>query len=199
MNIFASLWIQSSTSFEPVQKLFNHSFWIIFEKKFSNYALNKTVLDLACGTGELSRHISPQKYLGLDFNPNYIKHSNQTKQNQKLKFLEHDIITKPLPKKYNTAFLISAAHHLSDSDFKKLISNIKNSEIKTVIIIDGYPKKYLSPPLKFLDSFLAGGKYFRTLSQIKKLINNDFSVIELGVFTSKLSAYEYPYLILNFK
>ncbi len=199
MNIFALLWLQSSTIFDPVQKLFNYSFWTIFEKKFSQHATNKTVLDLACGTGELSRHINPKKYLGLDVNQNHIKHSNKNKQNLKFKFIQQNISTQPLPTNYNTAFFISAAHHLSDTDIKKLILNIKSSDLKTVIIIDGYPKKYFSIPLKFLDSFLAGGKYFRTLNQIKKLVMNDFFVTDSGVFTSKLSAYQYPYLILQLK
>jgi len=197
MNIFASIWLQSSIIFDPIQKLFNYSFWTIFEDKFSKYAVNKTVLDLACGTGELSKHINPQKYLGLDLNSNYIQYANKNITNHKYKFVRQDISTQPLPQKFNTAYLISATHHLSDSDLKKLLKNIKKSDIKTLIIIDGYPKKYLSVPLKFLDSYLAGGKYFRTLNQIKKLTQNDFPIIDSGIFTSRLSAYQYPYLILH--
>lgn len=195
MNIFARLWLQSSSFFDPIQKLFNYSFWTIFERKFAKYSVNKSVLDLACGTGELPKHIAAKKYLGLDINSNYIRYASNNYRQPNQSFLLRNICTRPLPPKFQTAFFISACHHLSDKDFKKLISNIKNSDIETLIIIDGYPKKYLSPLLKFLDHHLAGGKYFRNLDQIKKLVGKDLLMVDSGVFTSQLSCYYYPYLI----
>lgn len=195
MNIITRIWLQSSSIFNPIQKLFNHSFWTIFEKKFSKYATNKSVLDLACGTGELINHISPQKYLGLDINNNYINYASNNHTQPKQSFRLQNITTHLLPDGYQTAFFISAAHHLSNKDFKKLIKNIERSDIQTLIIIDGYPKKYLNFPLKPLDSFLAGGKYFRSLNQIKNLVDGNLLMIDSGVFTSKLSAYYYPYII----
>lgn len=199
MNIFARIWLQSSSFFDPVQKIFNYSFWTTFEQKFTKYSINKSVLDLACGTGELLNHITPPRYLGLDINNNYIQHASNNYHLPNQAFLLRNICTGPLPPKFQTAFFISAAHHLSDTDLKKLISNIKNSDTEILIIIDGYPKKYFSPLLKFLDHHLAGGKYFRDLDQIKKLVSKDLLTIDSGVFTSKLSCYFYPYIICTTK
>ena len=95
--------------FDPVQALFNGNFWKVFEEKFKNYT-NGRVLDMACGTGELRRHITPKEYVDIDINPSYIDYNNANIKTTKTKFLLMDA-SKNLPaQKFDTVFLISALH-----------------------------------------------------------------------------------------
>lgn len=193
-NNISSLWLRSASLFDPVQYFFNGNFWEKFMNKFGQQTRGN-IVDLACGTGELRRHISPANYLGIDFNPDFINFARRNRLFAKTKFEVGDI-TKDKIKDYpDTVFLISAAHHLSDEQIRKLSQVIKTSKIKKFILVDGRPRGIFAPLLGFLDAWLGGGKYFRSPEELVTLVKPHLRVITSGEFSAKFSFYTYPYLV----
>lgn len=193
--MISKLWLKMSFIFNPVQRLFNGNFWQVFRSKFQSFTTT-AVIDLACGTGELRRYINPQKYLGVDINTSHVSFAEKRFQNyHETRFIAEDIIAFSIPKDYDTAFLISAVHHLSDQQINQLCQKIKNSKTKNFIIIDGIPKGMFSPLLRWLDKVLAGGEYFRDKNRLVKIADKYFTIVEHGTFSVAFSLYNYPYVV----
>lgn len=200
MNIvsISKLWLKMSTLFDPIQKIFNGNFWLVFQINFAKFA-DDNIVDLACGTGELRNYIKPQKYLGIDINASYINFAKKRFHHKKnIKFMIADITNVAIPNNYQMAFLISATHHLADRQITCLLQNIQKSRIKQLIIIDGYPVSILANLLMWFDKVLAGGGYFRNEDQLVKIIHKNFTILEHGTFSANFSFYHYPYLIVKF-
>ncbi|KKR81595.1 MAG: hypothetical protein UU73_C0001G0129 [Candidatus Daviesbacteria bacterium GW2011_GWA1_41_61] len=186
-----------SFTFNPVQRLFNGNFWQIFQSRFQNFG-KVSVVDLACGTGELRKYINPQKYLGVDINKNHISYAKGRFQNYRnTQFLNEDITRLSIPTQYKAAFFISAVHHLSDQQLNDVFEVVKNSHLQHLIIIDGVPQGIFSGLLKWLDKILAGGEYFRDENQLVKILNKYVTIEEYGTFSAKFSLYAYPYAIVK--
>lgn len=192
-NNLSSLWLRSATLFDPVQYFFNGNFWEEFLIRFGKYSVGN-VVDLACGTGELRKHISSKNYLGIDLNPDFISHANKTIRLPKTKFEVGDITKNKIKDNPDTVFIISAVHHLDDEQISKLSQVIKKSKIKKFILVDGRPRIFVSI-LSYLDGKLGGGKYFRGLEELVSLIEPFLTIIESGEFSAKFSFYTYPYLV----
>ena len=199
MLSLSKLWLAYAPFFNPVQDCFNGDFWIVFEKKFGKFGNNQKVIDLASGTGELRNHINPKKYIGIDLNKYYILYARSNFKDTKDLFLIGDITKYDLPKNFDTAFLISAAHHLSDHSLGKLSKRIKKCGVKNLIVIDGNPRGMLSGILSWLDRVLGGGKYFRSEREIAKILSKDLEVETIGRFKARRSFYDYPYVYLTNK
>lgn len=202
MSIFSDFWLSQANYFDKVQGFFNKGFWQVFLIRFGDFK-GKVVLDLACGTGELSDCISPKKYLGIDINPSYIRYAKKNRQKENVQFALEDITKYQTTEKIDCAFLISAAHHLSDSQLKKTTKNLLNSKVSKFIIVDGFPIGLPAPILRMLDDKLGGGKYFRSIDRLKEVLldGNLVSKVKLemsGEFTSKSRYYKYIFLVLIF-
>lgn len=195
VNPLSRLWLSFALIFDLIQNGFNGDFWQVFEKKFAKFAQGKKVLDLACGTGVLRDYIKPKEYLGIDLNDSYLNYAQKRFKDHKTSFINDDI-TQNIPSNFDVAFLISAAHHLSDSDLFLLSKRIKKTKIKIFIVIDGYPKGFLSVILSWLDSSLAGGKYFRNQISLASTLSQNLKVKKIGRFKAQGSFYQYPYVIL---
>lgn len=189
----SSFWLKSATLFDPVQYFFNGDFWGEFRRRFGQNA-DGYVVDLACGTGELRKHIDSEKYLGLDINPDFIAYAQNNLHFPKSSFAVADIVENNIKSDPDVVFFISAAHHLSDGEIIKLSKIIKTSKIKKFILVDGRPRIFAAL-LSYLDGELGGGKYFRGSEELVKLIEPYLTIIESGEFSAKLSFYTYPYLI----
>lgn len=197
MNFLSKLWLSAASMFEPVQYLFNGNFWKVFVKKLGKFE-NKRVLDLACGTGEINKFINPSKYLGIDINNFYISYAKKRFKNKRISFQLGNITEINILEKFDAAFLISAAHHLSDDQLSILIETVKRNKLKSLIIIDALPKGFLAQILKWLDANLGGGKYFRALEEITKLCSNKrYKITDKGYFEARGSFYIYYYLIIH--
>lgn len=196
MNVFKKLWLRSAFLFEPVQDIFNGDFWKVFVRRFKKYTTGR-IVDLGCGTGEFIRLTNPKKYLGIDINRPYIELDTKNYGKKNIAFELGDI-TKLSPKeKYDTAFLISVAHHLSDFQLGKVCANLKRMRVKNFIICDGYPIWPFKKILMWLDSYLGGGDYFRDEEMVARVASKHFKVIEKGNFRAKSSLYTYPYVVLR--
>ncbi len=198
MNNFSKLWLKLAVIFDPVQYFFNGNLWEVFNKKFGDFKDQK-VIDLACGTGELRRHITPISYLGVDINSAYIKYAKQNIKFKNTTFKVGDITKYKIVNLKDTVFFISAMHHLSDEQIKILFKNLRGGRIKEFIIVDDIPVGIFASLLSWLDSFLGGGSYFRSEKEIVKLAQLYFKVKDHGIFAAKRSFYSYPYVLLTLK
>ena len=196
MNFLKTIWLKSAFLFEPVQDIFNGNFWDVFAKKFRKYTEGR-VLDLGCGTAEFRKHISPKSYLGLDVNKPYIVLNKNNFLDKKTHFEVFDIAKYKPWGKFDSAFLVSVAHHLSDRQLESVCSNVKKLEIKYLVIADGYPIWPFKKVLIYLDSFLGGGDYFRNENQVAKIATKQMKLIDKGNFSARRSLYTYPYVVLR--
>lgn len=192
------LWLKLVPIFTPVQKFFNGNFWEFFLQNFSRFVDNKTILDLACGPGDMCRYVRPKAYIGIDINSDYIAYANKKYSNPKINFKKGDITQGKLPR-VDTIFLVSAAHHLSDRQMHKLIENVRNSQFKDFIIIDGFAQGVFASVLFWLDAVLGGGKYFRDEDQIASFLNGKLKITKKGRFKAEKSYYWYLYIIARKK
>lgn len=195
MKVLSNLWLNSPALFDPIQHSFNGDFWKVFKRKFAKFANDKSVIDLACGTGELREHFNPKNYLGVDLNSFYIKYARKRFKDKYSRFEVRDILNFVPEGSFETIFLISAAHHLSDSQLHILFKNLKKCNARTLIIIDGVPKGIFSMVLRFMDAYLGGGKYFRSTNQLKRIVSEYFKIEDHGNFSASGSFYIYPYII----
>lgn len=194
MRILSFIWLHAALIFNPTQVFFNGNFWEVFAQKFGRFP-TKSILDLACGTGELRRFISPKKYLGIDINHSYINLARKNFNQPNTSFVAGDALKFKLSDNFDTAFLISAAHHLSDQQLKTLFLTIKRNNIRQFILVDDVPQGFLSGLLSWLDASLGGGNYFRELDELVSLVSKELTVEDQGTFSAQNSLYKYRYIV----
>lgn len=193
-NIISSIWLKLPALFDPVQRLFNGKFWEVTREMFGRYGQGN-VLDLACGTGELRRYINPNTYYGLDINPNFINYANKRFTGRNTNFIAGDMTTSIPDVNFDTAFLIGAAHHLSENQMETVLKILKRKKVKRVIIIDGLPNGSVSKVLEWLDDVLGGGKFFKDETELAKITERYFKIESRGTYSTPYSLYRYPYVV----
>ena len=93
-------------------------------KRILNLKENESLLDLACGQGVLERNMEKKiEYVGIDLASNLIREANDTKINEKHKFLIADV-SKDLP--INKMDFDNGAIILALQNIKKAFGVIKN-------------------------------------------------------------------------
>jgi ubiquinone/menaquinone biosynthesis C-methylase UbiE len=80
----------------------------------------RRVLDVGCGPGTNTRHFLSTDYLGVDINPNYIRHAQQRYQ---CRFRVADVNSLQLAEdeRFDFVLINSLLHHLSDADVRALL------------------------------------------------------------------------------
>lgn len=193
-NIISSIWLKMPALFEPVQRAFNGKFWEVTRDMFGHYGQGN-VLDLACGTGELRKYINPNIYYGLDLNHNFINFAKKRFSGRNNNFIAGDMTTSIPNVNFDTAFLISAAHHLSESQIETVLKILKDKKVKKIIIIDGVPFGIISKFLEWLDDVLGGGEFFKDEAEIAKITARYFKIEKRGTYKAPYSLYRYPYVV----
>jgi len=109
----------------------------------------KSVLDIACGAGDILKIIA-KKYniergVGIDISKLAIKEARKDlDKNQNLEFLEMDIFNYKINNKFDLALMMDIVEHIEDDkNFLEFISNLANSFIIKVPIENVFINKFL--------------------------------------------------------
>ena len=194
-NVLAKIWLRMDSVFDRVQRVFNGNFWEVFERRFRELS-GGSVVDLACGTGELRNHIHPSKYLGVDINSAYVRFAKRRFSDPNTRFMEADA-TECALSTHDTVFFVGSAHHFSSDQMAKLCRAVQRSRSRRFVIVDGYPVGPFSGVLSWLDATLGGGKYFRRTDEIRDIVAAYFLIDDMGTFTALRSSYPYPYVVAH--
>ena len=88
---------------------------------------NKTLLDIGCGSGRFLDFIPESvRYIGYDFNGDYIRKASLKYADRKAEFFVADINEDPDLPKGDIAVAIGVLHHLTDNDCRKFMTSVKN-------------------------------------------------------------------------
>ncbi len=193
-NLISCIWLKLPSLFDPVQRVFNGKFWEVTKDMFGKYG-SGNVLDLACGTGELRNFINPKTYCGVDMNEDFIKYARKRFNQKNTTFIAGDMTTSIPKKDFDTAFLISAAHHLTENQMETVLKKLKERKVKKIIIIDGVPNVKISNFLEWLDDVLGGGGYFKDEEELANITERFFKIESKGTYHAPYSLYRYPYVV----
>jgi SAM-dependent methyltransferase len=126
----------------------------------------QNVLDIGCGCGFFSQ-ITDGKYLGIDYNRNFIDYCRKKFGTADKRFVQSDAMTFDIDGKYDTSIIINSIHHFTDLEVLKILQKMKEVTERFVVIHD------LVPLNNFVSKFfykIDRGKYIRSLECQKALI-----------------------------
>ncbi len=168
-----------SRKIKKISDLENYVKWVtkIFDENLDFWD-KKMVLELGCGTGELSNGLSVKgaNVIGIDFSNNSIKNAKliSKKFSTNAKFVKKNILDLNLNKKFDVVIALGSLHHTIDAR-KGFLVAAKHTK-KNGIIITGYYNKYsrFRHRVKRIVLYLIAGKDFeKRISIGKKLFKHN--------------------------
>ena len=103
-----------------------------FTKALDIHKMN-SILDMPCGDALWIKEIFTKKninYLGVDIVEKLIKSNNTLYENDKVKFLNRDIVDFSTEIPFDLVFMRDFFIHINNSDIKKIINNLTKMNIK---------------------------------------------------------------------
>jgi cyclopropane fatty-acyl-phospholipid synthase-like methyltransferase len=153
-------------------------------------AENRTIsiLDIGCGNGNIVRYLPKSiKYLGYDFNSNYILNAKKLYSNEKIKFECIDINIGKLnfDSNFDFVIVIGVLHHLSDEACRQVFETAINHLSKggSLLTIDPTFVPKQNAIAKFIIS-KDRGKSIRTSSQMKNIQSEYFESIKHSIYNN---------------
>ena len=142
-------------------------------KIISQYNIT-SILDIGCGCGFFSK-IAMNRYLGIDYNSNFISYSNRKFGDKNKRFIVMDATNLSITENFDTAILINFIHHFSDSEVIKILENARKNVENYIIIHDLTPQK--NPISRFFYK-IDRGNFIRTLPHQLNLIKESNLKVE---------------------
>lgn len=148
---------------------------------------NKNVLDLGCGTGNLAPYFSPNKYIGVDFNPKYIEYAQI--KHPRYRFIVGDITKdSSLKVNFDCIVIINVLHHINNLEINLLITNLKRLyKNKEIVIVESCPTGILRNILQKLDA----GDNFRDFKNLEKLLSGNLKISKKKELCAPWGTYKY--------
>lgn len=153
-------------------------------KKYALKIGNESILDVGCGTGEMSIYTKGD-YLGIDLDQNYIDFAKNKFTTGNHKFVRKDLNTfKSTDKKYEVGLLIDLTHHITDKELVSLLTKLNTLITKDIIICDPIKQmksNYFGQLLTNIDR----GRFIRQknheITLIKKTLGNKkiYTIVDL--------------------
>lgn len=171
---FSRLGLMSNASWisNPTRTAFCMSRYKFVAKMLSG---QNEVLEIGCADGFYSRIVKQhvKKLTIMDFDPLFIEDFRKlNKAGSKINSIVHDIIKKPLHKKFDATYCIDVMEHIKPKDEKKFLINTIKSLQKNGIFICGIPslesQKYASKQSK------EGHVNCKTGEQLRIMLNKYF-------------------------
>ena len=137
---------------------------------------NQTVLDLACGTGNIADFFDAVDYIGIDISQDYVKFA-------KAQFQKEFLVTDARQLCFSDAsfdhvIVIGLFHHLSDTDTLSTMRELSRTLRRSghIVIVDAIPPVSRLNILGMLSRKLDRGKYFRYIGQYQRLFGKHFVI-----------------------
>ena len=164
--------------------------WSTVFKNFIDTSEDLIVLDCGCGTSKYRELIDAKKYIGLDYNSNYIEEANKKFPNDTFKVAD---LTKLQPnefEKVDRIILLGIIHHLDDVESRLLINKLFNLLNRNGVIYTLDPLFIsVEKPSDRIANFVASkdrGRYVRKEEEYLKLFSPKIKKIEKRVFNNLL-------------
>lgn len=136
---------------------------------------NGSIIDIGCGIGQYST-MTNGKYLGIDFNKNYIQTAKRLYGSKSKQFSSKDINDVALKKSvYDTALLIDITHHLSNRENEKLMQKLNSIAPKHIVICDPITQSAYNFLGRFI-TYFDRGKHIRSKEELIKIVTNNLIV-----------------------
>lgn len=134
---------------------------------------HRRVLDIACGTGDISRAVHTD-YVGIDLCEFFITYATRHYGGPHKQFLVMDVTDVRLPEKsFDLAMIVNVIHHFEDTLVLRILEQATRLARGYVLLIDAIPKRnVLSRILYALDR----GDHFRSFEAQKALVGQTKSL-----------------------
>ena len=148
------------------------------------------ILDLGSGRSPLLRHLSPERYVGLDLHPADLDYARRRYERPGYEFVEADFLEAPLDR-WRGADVVTASavfHHLSDEQVRALIGRIEDQvQPARMVFTDGVAIGPLKGALVKLDE----GEPSRPREALYDLFRPRFEVNETWSYVVPFRTYLY--------
>jgi SAM-dependent methyltransferase len=148
------------------------------------------VLDLGSGRSPLLRHLSPDRYVGLDLHRADLSYAKRRFGRRGYEFVEADILRAPL-ERWRGADVVTASavfHHLSDDQVRTIVSRIQRQvEPGRMVFTDAVAIGALKGLLVRLDE----GEPSRDPEELFGLFRPDFEVVRTWSYVVPFRTYLY--------
>ena len=103
----------------------------------------RTVLEVGCGFGRISKIILSnfpeiEEYVAVDMSPDQLEHAKRYVNSEKISFIESDIQSLQVDKKYDLVIAVSVLLHVLPSDVDTVVAKLVTLSKKHVVNVDYY-------------------------------------------------------------
>ena len=148
------------------------------------------MLDLGSGRSPLLRHLTPERYVGLDLHPADLAYAERRFGRPGYEFVEADFMEAPL-QRWRGADVVTASavfHHLTDEQVTELVGRVQDQvQPARMVFTDGVTRGPLAGPLTRLDE----GEPSRPKEALYELFRPRFEVTETWSYVVPLRTYLY--------
>ena len=162
----------------------------ILKKEINNRSKKIKILDIGCGSGEISRFFNNLDYIGIDVNPDYIEFARKIyKKNfevmnaQKLRFKK---------RYFDYVVIIGVLHHIDDKNCNLILNEIKRviKDTGKIIIIEDVNTQSKIDLLGNIIRKLDVGEHIRTQKEWLELLSKKINIKKQYRFKSFIPTYE---------
>ena len=162
----------------------------ILNKEINNRSKKIKILDIGCGSGEISRFFNNLDYIGIDVNPDYIEFARKIyKKNfevmnaQKLRFKK---------RYFDYVVIIGVLHHIDDKNCNLILNEIKRviKDTGKIIIIEDVNTQSKIDLLGNIIRKLDVGEHIRTQKEWLELLSKKINIKKQYRFKSFIPTYE---------
>lgn len=144
------------------------------------------VIDIGCGTGEFAPLFPIAQYEGIDLDPANIAYA---KKHYPHRFQVGDALKLPYPDaSFDAALICGVLHHLSDSDARKALSEMRRVLKKggrALVMEDTKTRRFVSRMMHDMDQ----GAHIRSNQEWREMVREHFQVETSWTFTSGICFY----------
>ncbi len=139
-----------------------------------NTFTGKSVLDFACGTGDIAYIFDSERYLGVDIDSKRIEYASDKYPQYNFSTLENHTIPAS-NQQFDHVVIIAALHHISDTDILEYIPEFKRVLKDGGVIIGIEPCKTDKKSFSnwYMD-IVDDGRHIRNEKEYKSLYGKDF-------------------------